>query len=299
MKLENSIILTLAYSAQFGQALTANSLYQRLIFAKTTVAALNQAIQKLNSKNTIISERNLLTLQGYKHLIIQTQERRSETTKYWSEAKSLIGLIQKIPWVVGVAITGSVAVNNAKSNDDLDFMIVTTANRMWLSRLLLNLYSLAINKRKPRGQPQQPGWCFNLWLSTSQLEIPTSKHSLYTAYELIQAAWLLGSAQLLENFWHKNSWVKQYLPQAQLNRNNLVDSSNHPESQQIRKQNFVQSNLTNFLEKIGYFIQYIYMSGHRTNELVGTHQAFFHPINTKKRVYHKWQKTVQVWQKKL
>ncbi|HOZ03325.1 MAG TPA: hypothetical protein PKX78_02415 [Candidatus Woesebacteria bacterium] len=298
MKLENSIILTLTYSAQFGQALTEDSLYQRLIDVKTTPTTLNRVLNVLVLNNIVIKHKDLLTLRGYKHLIAQTHERKGETNKYWSEARNLAKLIQKIPWAVGAAVTGSVAVNNAKNNDDLDFMIITASNRMWLTRLILNLYSLAINKRKPRGQPLQPGWCFNLWLSTSQLEIPTSKRSLYTAFELIQAAWLLGSAQLLDDFWQANLWVKQYLPQAQLNRTYLIEPENQPGYQQSHKQGFVYFYLMSVLEKIVYFIQYIYMSSHRTNELVETHQAFFHPINTKKRIYFKWRKIVQVWQKK-
>lgn len=45
-------------------------------------------------------------------------------------------LVRLIPWIVTIAVTGSVAYGSAGKRDDIDLFIITKRNRMWLSIFL-------------------------------------------------------------------------------------------------------------------------------------------------------------------
>jgi hypothetical protein len=114
--------------------------------------------------------------------------------------------------VEGLAITGSVAVDNAKLHDDVDFMVVAAPRRLWLVRPLLLLFSQFYGKRRTWRGEEQNSWCFNLWLEPASLRIALHHHSLYTAYEVGQVDWLIEKQSIRTLFFQTNTWSREYIP---------------------------------------------------------------------------------------
>ena len=103
-----------------------------------------------------------------------------------------------------VAVTGSLAVNNPDHQAAIDYMVITAAERVWLSRLLCLL---------PVRYAQQRGLeiCPNFFLSESALHLTTQ--NLYTARELTQMIPLAGTA-VYHQLRQANLWTHDWLPNA-------------------------------------------------------------------------------------
>lgn len=294
MNLNTSIILTLGYSAQFSQALNQKQIWHRLIGVDQNWVdqkKLNRALINLVNQKLIINQNSDYTLSGFANNFAKTTKAKIISGKYWRESQTLVNFLKKIPWVAGVAITGSVAVDSAKKQDDLDVFIVTTPNRIWLTRLVVYIYSIITHKKRPRGLLHRSGWCFNLWLSQDALSIPRTRRSIYTAYDFVQASWLLASPQLLESIITCNNWVTAILPFARVNTSKLKVIVHKPtDSVLITK----LLDITNWLV---YQLQKLYMRAHLTTELVDERAAFFHPKDSKTIIYAGWKKTIVFWRK--
>lgn len=285
--------MTLGYSAQFGQALNQELIWQRLIDinkSRVNKHELRQALTILVNQKLIIKKATRYTLAGFAINFDKTSKAQKISDKYWQDARRLMTFLQKIPWVVGVAVTGSVAINCAKHQDDLDILIITSPNRLWITRLIVYTYSTLIRKKRPRGPLHRSGWCFNLWLSLDNLSIPNTKKSTYTAYDFIQANWLVASPELLKLIIKKNNWVWMVLPLAKISTSKL----------EITKPNQINdgliTKLLDFVNLIVYRLQKIYMRAHLTTELVDERAAFFHPNDSKTTIYTNWRKAIVFWQ---
>src|SRR3989337_671925 len=119
---------------------------------------------------------------------------------------------------------------NVGRADDIDLMIVTSRNRLWLTRLLvLALVSLIAERRKPPNQreTQTPGLitepsptkdkvknkiCLNLFLDEDALAVPPAMRNLYTAHEVVQVKKLVSKDHIAERFLKQHTWVQRYLP---------------------------------------------------------------------------------------
>jgi len=236
--LDYQILFTLAYTKQFNYPLFSQEIFKRLVSAslidtknqKTkaniTSKKVDQALIKLLKQNLLIKENGMFCLKGSKASFETREKRNGFSVEIKEDIKDLKNLAVKFKWIKAIAVTGAVAMNNAKENDDIDFFVVTTKNRLWLVRLMLLLAAilkrkkkipkiskLKINcKEKKQHNLKLDSWDFNLWLDEAKLEIVKERRNLYTAYEVCQAKWLYDKAGIEKFFLLANSWVEDYLP---------------------------------------------------------------------------------------
>jgi hypothetical protein len=110
-----------------------------------------------------------------------------------------------------VAVTGSLAVDNIEPGSDIDFLIVTVPQRVWLCRLFV----IALVKfAEWRGH----SLCPNYFISEKALII--TNRNLFTARELAQMVPVAGF-DTYQTMRRLNKWVDDYLPNA----------SDHPQAQ--------------------------------------------------------------------
>jgi hypothetical protein len=265
--LKKAIIATLSYSHHFNFPLTQDELHLRLIKSKVTKNKLSECLDKLVSENKISSQSGYFFLPGQKNLIAKRARCAKVTVAKRKLANFYAHKISRVPGVVAVFLTGSLAVNNAQKKDDIDYLIITKSRRLWLTRLLLTLYlDLLALRRKPQETLTQDKLCLNLYLTTTSLTIPESIRSLYTAYELIQAQPLYDPTKLGPQLLSQNYWLKSYLPNYPSNKNTAV-------TQQPNR------SWLDTLETLVYRLQFSYMLRRITREHISPSQAFFHPHN--------------------
>ncbi len=269
MRLATAVRATLTYSDHFGFPLTLSELHSRLIHVKASRSQLVRALAHFPSTR------------GYYHLparssLVSRRLRRAQLSLIpQARARALSSHLSRVPGVLAIYLTGSLAVSNSRSDSDIDLMIIAEPGRLWTTRLLLTLYTTfrGWRRRAPNvahrakwGYPQSIAGqlCLNLYLTPDSYLLPPSRRSLYTAYELIQSVPLYDPHHTQADLLSANTWIKQYLPNYVL-PTTRVDPSHS------------KGSTLSVLENLAYKLQLWYMRPKITRELITQSSAFFHP----------------------
>jgi hypothetical protein len=183
-----------------------------------------------------------------------------------------------------VGITGALAMDNARKSDDIDLLIITQKNRLWLTRLIVTMVLEIIGRRRrPNHKNIKDKICLNLYLDEANWQLSKAKKSLFTAHELIQLKPVLNRNNTYEKFILRNYWLANYLP------NSLEVQKLKNEDIRIRTKEVIVKNLIfNTLEALAYKIQALFMKTKITSEVIGPYYAFFHPNNQTETVLRKY-----------
>jgi hypothetical protein len=209
---DDRILLTISYCHQFGFPLTKKEIWQRLVSEKA-VQSLAQKKSKTAGKkstlqssfsvfekrlNALLKQKKITKIDSYiglkslhKNVVLRRQRTEFSRAK-WSEVAAAKEWLARIPWIEAVFITGSLAMENCVKDDDVDFFIVTRPNRLWLTRVLVGLIAVVHGRRRSWHSAPPNSWCFNLWLDTDHVRLPSNSRSLYHAYEVAQARPIFG-----------------------------------------------------------------------------------------------------------
>lgn len=286
------IILTLAYTEQFNFPLNKKELYSRLLVSYfVSLKNFNNSISFLKDKNLIKYSNGYFFISGLStnqmNSLVETRKKRAKfATKKWHELVEFVNFAKHIPFITGIAITGSLATNNTIKDDDIDFMIVTTPNRLWITRLIVTLYATTKGKRRSFAKEEINSWCFNLWIEETDLQLPKKSRSVYEVYEVIQAVWIVSKDNVASRFRSLNNWTKNNVYFNKYDFKDIekgVDWSNNI---------LLLNELLYLLNSISFYFQYSYMKQHMTREKVSKSHAFFHPRDTKSEIFSNWKKTL-------
>lgn len=260
MDLANAVSKTKAYAGFFNYPLSEEETHHWLI-SKNVVskASIKKFFSPLNSKELI-----------YKKNLLKNTKTKEKL------ALEILKITRFIPFIRLIALTGSVAANNSKKEDDLDLLIITQENSLWLVRpLFLLLLSCNFSRRHPRDASRKTSnaFCPNLWLDMSSLKIPANRQNLYTAHEVLQIKPLVDRGQTYLNFISANRWTKHYLANAYYSFSQRIP---------VQKQTQLYSYILFPLNLLLFFLQFVYMLPKKTTETVTLHSAFFHKNNLSK-----------------
>lgn len=196
------VLKPVAYADIFDYPLTFEEIHKFLetnLSQKTTQTLLQQAVDN----------QQLLKTDSFYHLpdriiTVATRKKRQGVAQHmWIHATHYGRWIAALPFVRLVAVTGSLAVDNPmQGREDIDYLIVTQPNRLWLCRaLMVGLVRYA----HLRGSHL----CPNYMLTEKVLHF--KERSLYVAREIVQMVPLYGNET-----YHRlrviNGWVSSYLP---------------------------------------------------------------------------------------
>jgi len=296
--LEQSVLLTVAYTDQFQFPLTAAEVMARLIqkvgegwklelAGHLSLHQIGLALKNLVRKGYLETQTTHYFLPGRQAIGKIRLDRRQTSRLKLIEIETLVQFAQSLPWVSAIYLTGSLAMSNAVDAADADFMIITQPGRLWLVRVLMSLFALVHGKRRAWHGEEQRSWCFNLWLESDQFELFAQHPSIYVAYELTQARVLLDKEGVGERLIAATPWVTEYLPRS-------AWMSQALEQREQKRNILVASHFWDSLNDIAFILQYRYMKPHITRELVTKKSAFFHPRDTQTSVMDGWIKSLKL-----
>lgn len=196
--------------------------------------------------------------------------------------QNVVDILKRIPTIEAIFLTGSLAMFNSPFSDDIDLMIITKPNSLWITRFVVVTY-LSIKKlRRPPRLPEHSSprvsnkICDNLYLDSQSLFIEhhlSLNHSLYLSHEILQAKPLFDRGSYYYDFLISNSWTQNYLPVAyqQFIREARQSHKDPSTSSMLLTKCLYPLNI------LFYFFQKLYMLRYRTTEKINPHFAFFHP----------------------
>jgi len=296
-----AVLLTIAYVDQFNFPLTEEEISRRLIKVSLSKDQLRENLVWLREIGLIESRHQFWKL-NFGSADWKTRPNREKISqKKWHEVEDIVRAVGWIPWIKGIAVTGSLAVNNVTPDGDIDLMIVVASRRLWLSRILVSLSTLWAGKRRTWYGNEKDSWCFNLWLDDQHLKLPQYKRNLYSAYEVCQAKWVLDKAEIKKTFYKTNSWVEDFLPHYFFNNYKNSSAISEFKSNKCRPApvlRFIGRKFLDLLNLLIFIPQYCYMYPHMSREKVSLDSAYFHPRSTKGQIYQRWYNSLQqLWKK--
>lgn len=196
------------------------------------VVSVGEILKSLEECQTEVEEyRGFYYLRGKKKKAEQRLQNYYYGLKREQLIKKFVWVLKYLPFVRGVALTGSQAMGLYKSTSDIDLLIITDSNFLWLARSLVTAYFQIIGQRRYKNIVINR-FCLNHYLAGPK-EICKLKN-LYTAWEYLKLRPLV-YAQEIYKFQEKNfEWLKVYFPNFVL----------------IKQQNEKFSKIQKFLESI-------------------------------------------------
>lgn len=278
-----AILRTLAYADIFDYPLRSEELYCSLIGQNVKRKTQDDIKKELTKKSScvllITYHDGFYCLKGRQKIVRIRQEREEQAQEKLKIAHRVARYLRLIPWLRLVAVTGALAMGNSDQDDDIDLLIITAQNRVWLTRfLVVLLVELVAQRRRPKDKQIKNKICLNMFLDEAHLCLPRKERNLFTAHEVRQLRPLWDRDEVYQKFIKANEWVKRYLP-------NWVEDTRIVGHYDIRKKkkksrNILISqyhNIASLLECLAYRAQLAYMRSRRTTEVVESHRVRFHP----------------------
>lgn len=259
--LPHSQFLSLVYHDLFGYPLTRE---------ETWFWQIGKAEQP---RHLVEAFRGFYCLAGRGDLVFQRAARTHASLGKFKIAQKAAGVLACLPTIRMVGVTGGLSMGNADQDSDIDFLIITTGDTLWITRLLAFVFLkfLGIKLRRFGDLEVQDKLCLNLWIDEKNMDFSKRK-DVYTAHEILQTKVLLNKNDTYQRFLKKNLWVKEIFPNgfaSRMKRTVLVR----------QRWPSVIALIFRLLDRPAYFFQRLYMRSKRTRERIEKGRALFHPLS--------------------
>lgn len=203
--LKNNILKTLLYYDIFSHPLRSEEVFTFLPQNTVTKDDISGILEQLASDpESCLAQKNGYYYIKPKETSIDSRiSKENHSRKMWRYARLVTHIIKRCPFIRAVMVTGSLSKNSSDSTSDLDFMVITAKNRLWIARTMLMLFKkiFMLNSYK--------FFCVNYYITEDFLEIENK--NIFTATEIatIKATYNSG---MLEKFINANKWINDYFP---------------------------------------------------------------------------------------
>ncbi len=202
---------------------------------------------ELFNLSEIESKEGFFFLNGRSEIIISRKKRHNYTQRKIKIAKRFSKMFSVLPWVKTIILSNSIGQFNLRDGSDIDFFIITSPHRIWLTRFFCAGLAALLNSR-PKLNNKRDKICLSFYITTDHLNLDSLKlpeSDPYFFYWLRSFILLYNRDNVYEKF---------------LEANNLTIPGARCQIYSNRKEIVKQSNAFNVFEEISKKIQYIIMS---------------------------------------
>jgi len=202
---EKNFLKALLYFDIFNYPLTAEEVVR---FSPVVVnSSPYHFLERLVSQKLLFQFQNFYSLQDDSQLAVRRFKGNALANKKMKTARRFSKLVSLFPFVRAVMLSGSISKNYMDENSDIDYFIITEANRLWIVRTALVLFRriFLFNSRK--------NLCTNYFVDSQNLEIIDK--NIFTAIELCTTKPMFGQ-YTIEKFQAANTWAFLFLPNFRL-----------------------------------------------------------------------------------
>ncbi len=220
MEIRNQILKTICWFDLFDRPVSDKEINKYLIKQKSNLKNLRRVLRKMIGKE--VSRKGFYyCLKGREKLFEIFKERRKISEKKWKKAKRVSVLLRVLPFIKAAAVTQNLAINNSKSKSDIDFFIITSKNKLWTTRGILNL---KLDALRLRNQKKDTPICPNFLISSNRLgleDLKVDEEDIYLAFWLNSLKPIFGR-KYFEKILKENRWTKRIMPNIKTRKiNNL------------------------------------------------------------------------------
>jgi hypothetical protein len=206
MQLRSGILKVFAYFDIFNYPLS----FEDIFYFLDTEAEENPVKRELDAlikEGCLFRTGPYYSLQDDPALADKRNDSRQRADALLPIAEKGARLLFQFPFVRGVFISGSLSKRCAEEKEDVDYFIVTSANRLWIARTIMHLF-----KKLTYLRGHQHRYCMNYYVDEEALEI--REKNIFTATELITLIAASGNGGII-SFFSANEWTTRFYPRYQ------------------------------------------------------------------------------------
>ena len=220
-QLEKSILATVAYFDVFDYPLTLLEL-RRMLLGRHDVQHTLEDIQDVLAQSPLLSkavrEKNgFLYARGREENVRERRTRFLVSREKFERSRFALRLLSRMPFVRGLFVCNSLALENATPKSDVDVAVVAKTGGAWWARLFCLLLLSALRRRP--GQPgNKPKICLSFFVDEAHLDaaaLRMSENDIDFAYWVANFYPVYDAGNCYERFWAANQpWLLNVLPNA-------------------------------------------------------------------------------------
>jgi hypothetical protein len=276
----SAILKTLSYRAVFKYPVSLYQLSTYLISDKPyKVSEINQALELLIRRHYVKEKNGLYSLYTLRTVDWATRVRDSK--EIIESNMPTFTLLGKIPWILLLGVSGSVAAYNATALSDVDIFIIVRKNRLWLTRLFVVLL-LKFTGKYPMKDGEPGKICPNLYIDEDRMLWKKENQNVYIAQDILLLQPIINKYNIYLRFIKANNWVFSYF-------GNMVFEL----PSRMKKSWVGESFVLDFIDTVLMKIQTRYMKKKKTTEIVHKNFLHFNKNDSAPHVLQEYKKAVQ------
>lgn len=201
--LRKNILNTLTYFDLFHYPITRCELLH-FSHEKTTLSSIDNELCSLVYEKIIFQLDEFYSLQNELSLSERRRKGNLRSINQIIIARRIARILYYCPFVLSIAVSGSLSKHFAEDNSDIDFFIITSANRLWIARTFMHVF-----KKLSYIAGKQDWFCMNYYVDELAMEIP--EKNIFTAMEIVTLLPMQGM-DCFQKFKESNSWTFDYFP---------------------------------------------------------------------------------------
>jgi predicted nucleotidyltransferase len=211
-----NILKTLGYFDLFQYPLTREEIY---LFhsVEVTSIAINTELEELLIDNRVFKIGEFYSLHDNNLLAERRKNGNLLAAEHLITARRVAKFLSKFPYVKAIAVSGSLSKNFATDKTDIDFFIITAANRLWIARTCMHLY-----KKLTFLRGRQNWFCMNYYVDEDAMEI--EEKNIFTAIEIATLLPMYGK-EYMDAFAETNKWKDSFFPLKHFNNTAFPETS--------------------------------------------------------------------------
>jgi hypothetical protein len=201
--IRKDILATLAYFNLFDYPLKKNEIFLFLGHCND-YREFEQALTNLLKDSAVYKIAEFYSLQNDFKLAIRRFRGNEKAMNMLKKAEKAAAIIAAFPFVKAVGVSGSLSKYFADEQSDIDFFVITQANRLWIARTFLHIF-----KKLTFIVHRQNYFCMNYFIDDEEPAI--LEKNIYTAMEVVTVLPLRDNG-IFDQFFKANSWVSVFFP---------------------------------------------------------------------------------------
>ena len=215
---------------------------------------------------------------------LKTRVKRAAWSKEkWERAKRVVAFLRFIPTIQLVGVTGGLAMNNAKKEDDIDLFFIASCGTVWITRFLVTCAVECLGIRRIPGEKDvRNKICLNMFVADDALSLPKSERDFFAAHEVLQMVSLWERGAIYKKFLLANRWAEKFFPNAWEEKCRMPNAECRMKRRKKRENLFSIWHLAfSILEPMAKVFQLWYMRRRRSTEIVTDTVIRFHPADAR------------------
>lgn len=203
--LQQDVLRTILYFDVFHFPLSAGEIYEYLPSNSTSLAEVRQACVSPPLSALLREEAGMyyLAARSGPDPVRDRQANEQRAKRFMKIAKVMAWIIRQFPFVRGIGVSGELSKGVVSKEGDIDFVVVTSQKRVWVTRTMLILFKKVFLLNRKRY------FCVNHFIAEDYYAVPQKNR--YIALEIATLVPLF-NALFFRQFVDVNPWIGTYFP---------------------------------------------------------------------------------------